>query len=1717
MSFGYQMMANRVNYTTGTGSGLGPLNRYRLNTITTEAGSVISVTYELVNPCTPTSITNLTPSSNTASCFPVEWTPQGNSQQILDWFNKYVVQSVSQSDLSGKSPGLFSQYDYVGGGAWHYDDNETVKAKYRTYGQWRGYGDVQTLTGQGVDPVTEAEDWYYRGMDGDWLSSTSTRSITLKDSQGGSHTDSNQLAGDVLESTAYTYNGGPVDHSTINSYWVSPATATRTRSGLPDLTANAVDQVETWNRQAVTSGWHSTEIDISYDTSTTSATFGLPLFSYSHGDLSLAGGANSQETCTQTTYAPANTSANLVGLVAETETDDKPCGGISPAGASAPTAAQTNALAAPTSLNKATDVISDTRTFYDNPAMATTWPQPASPAWPQAAPTAGDASVIQVANGYNNGAFTYQTKNTSTYDGYGRVTAAYDSNGNKTASTYSDTAYLTTTAVKTTNALNQSTTTTLDPERSEPTSVADSNNVVTTMHLDGLGRRIAVWQNSRSTGSAANLLYSYSYPASGTTAPVVVTTQTLNEESHYATSTTLYDALMRVRQTQATAVSTTPGRVITDTFYDSHGWVTKTNNNYYDNTSAPNGTLVTVADNLSQQQTLTSFDGLGRPTVVTSQDDQQVKATAYTQYLGDRTITVPPTGGTATAKVVDALGRTTETDQYSTAPTVNTSTTGGFTTASVTGGTADATKYTFNPQGRDYQTIDPNSDTWSTGYNFLGQPVTKTDPDAGTNATATVYDSNGNVLQTTDSASPAHTLSYTYDALNRKTAEYDAPVTGQTPGNEVASWVYDNSNSVPGVNDAIGHLTTETSYTPAGTFTMQAKSFNVFGESLGETYTVPANGTLPTTYAYLHTYSTVNGLPKATLIPAAGGMASETLTTGYCGQGPFDLPCTLNGTNGYAQSVAYTFLGQIAQQVIGSSTNKATVTNTWDPNTEALKDQNVVNNAVSSTPMDDISYSYDPSGNITSQTDIRNGTSTETQCFTYDPLDRLTQAWTNNTAASSCATQPSTATITDGIASGAYWTTWTFTGGQSKIGQPSTQVQHNLTGGSDTTTTYTYGGSDLSCPGTSNGAHTLANAKTTGGTTATNTYCYDNQGDTTSRTTTSGQQTLKWNDEGKLYQATTGSNTTTYSYDADGNVIETADPGSITLFLPDQQVTYFTSAKSLNALRTYALPGGGAAVLNNANYSFILTDQHGTASVSLDATAKNPTWRQSTPYGAPRGTTPGSGWLDPNGFLNKHQDTNDQLTTVGARQYDPTLGRFISLDPVLEAGTQQANGYTYAGSNPTTDSDPTGLHTDTAEPLCDAACVQNDEESGALANEGLRQKQYVSVDSALRVPSNFGNIKGFENAYYEIARRLADLDGTLSAVSQYQAAIQACQSAKGICTSVEQEIFMGLWAHAASLIALESGAGLDARNLRLLPEAERLLAEGEEASGGVLTLPEAWSDYIPGAGCSFAPDTPVLLANGLTKPIGKIKVGDVVESADPATGKEQGGRAVQHIWINHDSDLLDLTINDGHGHKFVIHTTANHPFWDGTTHTWQRADHLKTGDKLASTHGQHPSVVDARTTPGTADRWNLTVQQLHTYYVMAGTTPILVHNANGPYLCDLPASEASGGHAMARHVGKDDAFLWGRNIPNASTYTDLGAATRETQANLDAHTADIQAWLSGSSPQLPIRSPIVDPADARVLSRATGGEVPGTTIVTILRRDANMPDGFRIHTSYVDP
>jgi hypothetical protein len=82
------------------------------------------------------------------------------------------------------------------------------------------------------------------------------------------------------------------------------------------------------------------------------------------------------------------------------------------------------------------------------------------------------------------------------------------------------------------------------------------------------------------------------------------------------------------------------------------------------------------------------------------------------------------------------------------------------------------------------------------------------------------------------------------------------------------------------------------------------------------------------------------------------------------------------------------------------------------------------------------------------------------------------------------------------------------------------------------------------------------------------------------------------------------------------------------------------------------------------------------------------------------------------------------------------------------------------------------------------------------------------------------------------------------------------------------------------------------------------------------------------------------------------------------------------------------------GQESVVHTTQNHPFWDATTQRWTIAGALRPGDALGAIDGSDVRVVKVRNFTGHRGMYNVTVSRLHTYYVMAGNTPVLVHNDN---------------------------------------------------------------------------------------------------------------------------
>jgi RHS repeat-associated protein len=165
--------------------------------------------------------------------------------------------------------------------------------------------------------------------------------------------------------------------------------------------------------------------------------------------------------------------------------------------------------------------------------------------------------------------------------------------------------------------------------------------------------------------------------------------------------------------------------------------------------------------------------------------------------------------------------------------------------------------------------------------------------------------------------------------------------------------------------------------------------------------------------------------------------------------------------------------------------------------------------------------------------------------------------------------------------------------------------------------------------------------------------------------------------------------------------------------------------------------------------------------------------------------------------------------------------------------------------------------------------------------------------------------------------------------------------------------------------------------------------------GGGADEPQAGQDESEPESCpvrhSFAGSTLVVMADGSTKPIKDVKLGDKVKSTDPSTGADSD-QSVVLLHDNHDTDLADVTVKAGDGTTSTLHTTWHHPFWDVTHQQWTEAEDLKPGTLLYTPDGTTEQVQSVKTWTGLQDMHDLTLATVHTYYVVAGTTPVLVHN-----------------------------------------------------------------------------------------------------------------------------
>ncbi|WP_030731303.1 polymorphic toxin-type HINT domain-containing protein [Streptomyces sp. NRRL S-237] len=99
------------------------------------------------------------------------------------------------------------------------------------------------------------------------------------------------------------------------------------------------------------------------------------------------------------------------------------------------------------------------------------------------------------------------------------------------------------------------------------------------------------------------------------------------------------------------------------------------------------------------------------------------------------------------------------------------------------------------------------------------------------------------------------------------------------------------------------------------------------------------------------------------------------------------------------------------------------------------------------------------------------------------------------------------------------------------------------------------------------------------------------------------------------------------------------------------------------------------------------------------------------------------------------------------------------------------------------------------------------------------------------------------------------------------------------------------------------------------------------------------------------------------------------------------------IYTPDDRDFTSITLRpqDGRG---SLTATDHHPFWAETRKQWTDAADLNTGDTLLTPDGTTVEIEKVTRWKDLQPAYNLTVNDLHTYYVLAGTTPVLVHNAS---------------------------------------------------------------------------------------------------------------------------
>jgi RHS repeat-associated protein len=950
----------------------------------------------------------------------------------------------------------------------------------------------------------------------------------------------------------------------------------------------------------------------------------------------------SDNTCTRTTYV-ANRSDWILGAIAR---EVKTAGGCG------------------TELTRQDQIISDVRNSYDGGPYG-------------AAPTRGNPTRSESIEGGTPAAPTYRTDAVTSYDAAGRVSSVKNAKDETTTTSYARAANGLTT-ITTTSPMAYAgapfvTTLTVDAERGSVITQVNERGQHTDADYDALGRLLRVWRPGRSKSAGDGPTTQYAYATSPTNLNVV-TTKRLNPAGAYIASYEFYDGLMRPRSTQTRAAGVNGGRLVTETRYDSVGRVADKRGPFY-NSEAPSPTFVEAPDFQTPIYTRYAYDGAGRVVAdMTKSMGAEKWRTKYT-YGGDRVNAVPPTGSAPTTTVTDVRGNTTELFQYKGA------------TAS---GDADVTVYSYTYAGELSEVVAPGGARWTYDYDVRGNKVEADDPDRG--RTVFTYDSIDRQVTSTDAE--GRTLWTGYDKLGRKTAlNDDGPA-----GTKRASWEYDSLKR--------GLPTSSTRYVKVGTngdgtptyekYVNSVVAYDEAGRVLETSVDVPASlGRLHKAAGHRTTYTYNPDDSVSTVdLPLAPLLVGERLTYTYDAVGNVT---SYNGVGSFIADTVYSPFGEVLLRDMGPTVGKAMyVSNEYEEGTRRLVSREVSRQGTATTVDVGLKYGYDAAGNVTLVRDTGLGT-TDLQCFKYDHQRRLREAWTMLNASGACAPLVEGNPLLGAYmgANSPYWDSYQYDASgnrtsltERRTNSPGLVVQrtthvYNIVPG-----THAVGSRQVAGPGSASSVPPTVPAL------GTETFAYDSTGNIRSRTWDDGrEQTIEWDAEGKQTAVTDvqSGEATSYVYDADGNRLLKRDEASgvTTLYVGMTEIST-DAAGSPSAVRNYTLNGELIAVRSPGRLTLLANDAQGTGLVQMDSVSGAIVKRRAMPFGGPRSAV--TGWTGDRHFLGKQTDESTGTIHLGAREYDPSMGRFLSVDPIMDLNDpQQMNAYGYANNNPVTFADPTGL------------------------------------------------------------------------------------------------------------------------------------------------------------------------------------------------------------------------------------------------------------------------------------------------------------------------------------------------------------------------------------------------------------------------------------------